>query len=341
MVQNDFYDAFKASLSDPTFDRIYVLSHLNPDGDAVGSACALTYLLRLSGKKALYFTETPDHKYAYLSDAWNSDRYGGLFAPEHFITTDTTGFSRLSKLPDGFSHENEFELLLSFVIDHHKCNSFSCTHKLVLSEKAAAGEIIFDLYKNCGIGFDEYSAAAIYTAIATDTGCFRYANTRASSFLCAAELCEFAPGGSFYEINKIHFETKSFKKIKIESYAVENAIFRINGALVFSVFDSSERARLSITDIELEGVVSMLRQIEGVRAAFVLKQQPSGEFKVSVRTDYTAAFGGINAAELCACFSGGGHDAAAGCSLSGAPDEIIDLLESAAVKTMNSKNASV
>lgn len=320
-----FFEKVRSCLDDVTYDNIYILTHGNPDGDAVGSSFALSHLFRSFGKNAcVYFSEKnkPNKKFSYIDDFENMSY---TFKPEHIVTTDLTDLNRASGIPECFLDEVDLEKMIDFVFDHHEVNTIKCGNKLVLPDKGACAEIIYDLYKFLKVPFDERSASAIYTAVMTDTGAFRYSNTTPSAHLCAAELMPYITPSLRSRIISVNFETKPKKKMIIESEAVTEAVFAENDTLAFAVFDKERRERLNATDDTLDGVSSVLRQIEGVKAAFMLRYEPDGRYKVSARSNYDGVTG-IDVSAICEVFGGGGHKAASGCTASGTPDEIIERI---------------
>jgi|GEM_PF-97437 len=331
MITENFYEKFKEAMLDENYDNVYIIAHSNPDGDAVGSSCALAHLLRRFGKHSKAFfsdLNTPESKFDYIAD--KNEEFDD-FDVEHIITTDVTDSYRLSGVPVGCEEYTDFLDKLDFVIDHHEQNTIECGNMLVLPEKSSCGEIIYDLYKMFGQPFDDYSARALYTAIATDTGCFRYNNTTPSTFLAAAELMPAVEDNFLPEIINRNFETKPKKKLNIESYAALHARYYFDDEFVFSVFDTKTREELDATPDMFDGISGMLRQVEGVKAAFLLRQEKSGNYKVSVRSRFNGVTG-VDCSALCESFGGGGHKAAAGCIMKDDAETCIKLLLRAARK---------
>lgn len=302
-------------LLEPGFDRVLVACHRSPDGDAVGSSHALAHALRLLGKQARVFCPDPfGSEFAYLTEAEE-----GLFSfePEHFVTVDIASPEMLCDAP--------FIPRIEIVIDHHRINSVESPVRYVDPEKASCGEIVLQLLQEMGIFFDRYLAQALYTAIATDTGCFRYSNTDRDTFLSAAFLFPYAEKGDFYRINKAMFETKSALTLSLESYAASRVKTACDGKVAYLTVSLEAQKQLGASYSDLDTMVNVIRQLEGVRAALVAKERETGVFKVSVRSEE-----GFDASDFCRVFGGGGHIAAAGCTLLGTEQEItLRLLEEA------------
>ena len=302
-------------LLEPGFDRVLVACHRSPDGDAVGSSHALAHALRKLGKQARVFCPDPiGSEFSYLTGGEE-----GLFSfePEHFVTVDIAAPEMLC----GAEFTNRIEI----VIDHHRINTVESPVKYVDPEKASCGEIILALLREMKVEFDRTLAMALYTAIATDTGCFRYSNTNENTFLSAAFLSTFAEKGDFYRINKAMFETKSALILSLESFAASNMKIHCDGKIAFLSLSAKTQKKLGAAYSDLDTVINVLRQLEGVRAAIVAKERGAGEYKVSVRSEE-----GFDASEFCKGFGGGGHIAAAGCTLIGNEEEVAArLLEEA------------
>ncbi len=303
-------------LQDPGFDRVLVACHRSPDGDAVGSSHALAYALRKMGKQARVFCPDPfGEEFSYLT----AEEQGlSFFEPEHFITVDIASPEMLCSAP--------FVSKIEIALDHHRINTVPAGVKYIDAEKASCAEIVFDLVKLLPVELDSYLAKSLYTAIATDTGCFRYSNTTEETFLAAASLYPYAEKGDFYAINKLMFETKSPLRLKLEGYAVSRMQTAFEGKVAYLFISRKEREELGASYADMDGLIAVVRQLAGVKVALVIREREEGEYKVSVRSE-----GDFNASDFCSVFGGGGHIAAAGCTLTGKEEEEIlpRLLEEA------------
>ncbi len=298
-------------LQDPGFDRVLVACHRSPDGDACGSSHALAFALRKIGKKARVFCPDPFGKdFSYLTAAEE-----GLFPfeAEHFITVDIASPEMLCGA--------DFSDRIDLVLDHHRINTVSGKKSYIDPEKASCAEIVLDLLKEMKVSFDSYLAKALYTGIATDTGCFRYSNTNQNTFLAAAFLSEYAQEGDFYRINKLMFETKSVLQMKLEAFAAKEAKLFLGGKLAALSVSAACREELGARYSDLDALINVIRQIEGVQVSIVAKEREAGEYKVSVRSEE-----GFDASEFCRFFGGGGHRAAAGCTILGTEKEVMEKL---------------
>ena len=280
-------------------DNYLILTHRRPDGDTIGSAAALCMGLRKLGKQAHVLRNMEiTEKYTHLHRGLNRD------CPETGDTLISVDVATPQLLPEVFSH---LARLVRLRIDHHGADTPFAPLELVDPQTGACGEIVYDLLTELGVELDKPMAEALYTAISTDTGCFRYANTTDHTFQVAA-ACARA-GGDLHTINQTIFETNSFAKLKLQSWMVENIRFRCGGQVAVCTLPRSVELELGLTEDDLENVSGFARSIEGVKMAATLRETAGG-IKMSVR-----ALPGYDAAAVCAKFGGGGHKGAAGATL--------------------------
>lgn len=280
-------------------DNFAIVTHRRPDGDTLGSAAVLCRGLRQLGKTA-YVLENPEitAKYTQLHE--------GLTKPDAAAddTVISVDVASPNMLPEAFVPLKEKILLR---IDHHGTATTFTPYELVDPDAAACGEIIWDLLTEMGAALDVPMANALYTAVSTDTGCFRYANTNAHSFRVVAACAE--AGAELFQINQALFETNSLGRLRLQGWLVENALFLAEGKIVICALPRSVEAELGLTEDDMENISGFPRTIEGVKIAATLREEASGMLKLSVR-----AVPGYDAAAVCARFGGGGHKGAAGAS---------------------------
>ncbi len=282
-------------------DKYLILCHRYPDGDTIGSAFSLCRALRSIGKKAnVMCADIIPSKYSYIYE----DLEGESFRIENVIAVDVADAKLL-----GPSVEKEYGKRVMLCIDHHGSNTGYAENLLLDSTAAAAGEIIWRLIRQLGVTPDIKMGEAVYTAISTDTGCFRYSNTTSQTFRLASELLEL--GVDTVPINKLMFETKSKARIEIERGIYKNLEYWFGGKVaVISLTDEMIRAA-GAGEGDLENIAAMSIKIEGVKVGITFRQCDGG-FKVSVRS-----LPGISACDICKEFGGGGHVVAAGCTIPG------------------------
>ena len=290
-------------------DHYAIVTHRRPDGDTIGSSAVLCMGLRQLGKTA-YILENPEvtPKYAHL--------HHGLTKPEaedgdFVITVDVAS---PGMLPDCFK-------LLAFDlrIDHHGNATSFTPVELVEPEAAACGEIVYGVLAEMGAELDIPMANALYTAVSTDTGCFRYANTTADTF-AVASACAKA-GAEVFSINQALFETNSLARLRVHAYMLQNAIFLQEGKIAICPLPKAVEAECGANEDDLDNISGFPRTIEGVKLAVTIREEGANRVKMSVR-----AVPGQDASALCAKFGGGGHKGAAGASINMTMDEAVKAI---------------
>lgn len=283
-----------------------ILTHASPDGDTLGSAYALYYALNEIGKVAsVICPDVIPQKYDYF--VRKSDHVPRENAT--IIAVDVADARLLGAL------EEEFGKDVELCIDHHISNTEYAKNLYLDENAAAAAECIYDLIAYMRVNINDITAKAIYTALATDTGCFKYSNVTEKTHLIAASLYEFnidAP-----EINRLMFDTKSKKLLELEKMVLETAEFHFDDRCILLTVTEEMQKKTGCSGTELEGIAIISRSVEGVKAGITLKQTDTDEFKVSLRT-----YPPLDASAICKKLGGGGHKAAAGASINGSLNEV-------------------
>lgn len=294
-------------------DHFAIATHRRPDGDTLGSGAALCLGLRQLGKTA-YLVENPEvtSKYRFLTDGISKTC---VEQKDTLICVDTASrdlLGSLSILADR----------IGLRIDHHGSAESFTPCELVQPEKAACGEIVYEILTCLGVTLDRQIANALYTAISTDTGCFRFANTTDNTLLVASKCA--AAGAELFKINQALFIVTSLTKLRVQSYLVENARFSQEGRVAVCPLPLAAEQEMGATEEDLENISSFPASIQGVKVAATLRQTPDGLIKLSVR-----AVPGYDAAAVCACFGGGGHKGAAGATFKMTMEEAVIAVEKA------------
>ena len=281
-------------------DHFLILSHRRPDGDTAGSSAALCRILRNQGKTA-HILENPEltERFSWLHE--------GLTKPEAeegdiLICVDVAS---PGMLPAAHRHlENAIRLRL----DHHASATSFTELELVDPHAAATGEIIYDISQELWQDMDSATADALYVAVSTDTGCFRYSNTDHHTFLVAAACSKF--GARVYELNQQLFETNTLGRLKMQAWIVENLRLIREGRMAVVAIPRQVEQDIGVTDDDMDNISSFPRTIAGIEAAATLREGADGEIKLSVRT-----IPGYDATKVAERFGGGGHKAAAGANI--------------------------
>lgn len=273
-----------------------ILTHRRPDGDTIGSAAALCRGLRAMGKKA-HILNNPEttERYLPLVEGLTVDEPGD---GDLIVAVDV---AEDNMLPKAFAYlKNSVDLR----IDHHGSGREFAPRSLVDPEVAACAEIIWDILMELDLELDEKTAEAIYVGTATDTGCFRFANTTVHTFDTAAECA--AAGVNVYAWNQLLFETNSLAKLRLQGWIAENTKLLSGGKIAVCALPKAVEERIGVNEDDMGNLSSFVRSIEGVCLAGLLRENENG-CKISVR-----AVPGWDAAAVCEKFDGGGHAGAAG-----------------------------
>ena len=281
-------------------DRILILTHRRPDGDTVGSSAALCRGLRQLGKQA-WILENPE--------------LTPLFAPLHegltkaqpeegdlLVAVDVAADNMLPKT------WADLKNCIDLRIDHHGSGREYTPMELVEPEMASCAELVWEVLLEMGCTIEPEMADAIYVGVATDTGCFRYANTTAHTFDAAADC--LACGANVFDWNLKLFETNSLAKLRLQGWVAEHTVLLADGKVATCAIPKDVEEGFGVSEDDLGNLSSFLRTIEGVCMAALLRDVDGENTKVSVR-----ALPGHNAAAVCEQFEGGGHAGAAGCSI--------------------------
>ena len=299
-------------------DDILILTHRRPDGDTLGSAAVLCRGLRKLGKTA-HILRNPEitEKYAHLHEGLTTEQ---VKDGDILIAVDTAS---KGMLPEAFS---AYADRITLRIDHHATADSFTQMELVEGETAACGELVADVLMLMSTGhFDKPMANALYTAISTDTGCFRYANTTAKTLEKAA-YCAYQ-SDELYAINQALFETRSLGRLRLEGWLIEHMLFLQEGKIAICALPKAIEEKLGLTEDDLENISGFPRSIEGVKIAATIREEGEDRVKISVR-----AVPGYDAAAICAHFGGGGHKGAAGASMSCTMDEAVEKIKAAMPK---------
>ena len=289
-------------------DGVLILTHRRPDGDTIGCASGLCRALRRLGKQA-FLLKNPDVtavNAVYAEGLWAEDG----FVPGYVVSVDIAAKSLL------FPGEEAFFDRIGLAVDHHPSFEGFGENQCVDPSRAACGEIVYEICRELGDITPEV-ALPLYAAVATDTGCFVYANTEANTHRVAAALLE--TGIDYFAVNKRHFRTKTRKRIAVEAELMGNADFFQEGRGVFLCMPLEMTGRIGVDENDLEDISSLAGIIEGVDCGAVLRELKPGEWKLSLRT---GANGRVNATRVCKLLGGGGHAMAAGATVQGSLEEV-------------------
>ena len=304
--------------------RVCILIHAKPDGDAIGSGVAFLNLLGCFSIEGFLAcpSELP-RRLAFVADWGNRQDMGfGLqecrqkcFQPDYIVSIDVAADSLLDDL---FSFYGDID----FAIDHHQIHTLSHRDAWVVPGASASGELIDAIFDTAGeLDGKDYlspaSANALYCAIASDSGCFKYGNTTSETHRRAARLLE--KGADHEVINRLLFDTKTQQQLRAEAAALSHLELFAQDRIAFTWLTLQEIERIGVTDSDTDTISQLPRQIIGVKVGVFMRETsaPDGPdgmraYKFSVRANDDT-----DVAALCQRFGGGGHRKAAGCTIQG------------------------
>ncbi len=288
-------------------DQVLILTHRRPDGDTIGCAAALCHALRQKGKTAWVLPNEDAH-------GLFTPYFDGVLAPANFVPQEVVAVDAAAQglLPASAKPHCS---TISLTIDHHGSQEYFAEETCLDASCAACGELLYQIFQAMAVTLTPKIAQLLYMAIATDTGCFVYSNTTPATHRIAAALMD--TGFDAQWVNKRHFRTKSLKRMQLESRLVQEMELAQNGTLVFAYVTLDLIASLGASEEDLEDISSFIGLLEGVDNAVTIRQLAPQECKISLRTDGKH----LNASAVCAIHGGGGHAAAAGCTLFVSPKE--------------------
>lgn len=287
-------------------DDILLLTHCRPDGDTVGSAAALCRVLRQAGKTA-FVLPNPD------ITEMNAGYLSAFLAPEGFAPRCVAAVDMAAR---SLFTENAaaYRDAVDLAVDHHPSQEFFAKDTCLDTGAAACGEIVYELCRALG-KLDAETASYLYAAIATDTGCFVYSNTTPRTHRIAAALME--TGFDAAAVNKRHFRTKTKKRLLLEAALVDGMRLYDRGRVVVMSIPLSLMARIGATENDADELSSLAALVEGTDCGVTLRELTPEVWKVSLRTGKR-----VNATKACGLLGGGGHAAAAGCTLAGSEEAV-------------------
>ena len=289
---------------------LLLATHINPDGDAIGSLVALGLALEALGKRATLLCASPiPAVYRFLPA---TDRITAAYDPSAaFDTAVILDCGNSIRVGQAQSEIEKIETVIN--IDHHVTNTGFGDHVLVDTEACATAEILYRLIKALGVRITSGMAMAIYTGIFTDTGSFRFSNTNRTAFAICEEMV--AIGMDPYRVAREVYGTYSLGRIKLLNLALDSIEVTAGGKVSIMTLTSDMLAETGTQPEDTDGMINYARRIEDVKLAVLLQElgnngrTADGEarYHVSLRSNGT-----VDVAEIAAAFGGGGHKVAAG-----------------------------
>jgi phosphoesterase RecJ-like protein len=326
--------AFAAALKPG--QRVCITTHVNPDGDGIGSEVGLVHLLRGQGIEAIVTNPSPTPpRFGFLfDDLPGVDRSGEavkeLRRADLIVVLDIADLTRLGMLIETVRDRG----VPVACVDHHVSVGVLPPGPRYLDPGAAAtGELIFELAKGNDWPITQAAARALYVAILTDTGGFRFSNTRPHTLRVAADLLETGvdPEQIYLEV----YARAPEGRPRLFAEALQTLVVEHEYGLAWVTVPPGAIERLGVSSDDLDGVVEFPRSIEGVRMALLFREISQGRVKVSLRS-----VGNVDVAAFAKAYGGGGHTKAAGLSILGSLSEVQTTVLKAAREYLGSNGGS-
>jgi phosphoesterase RecJ-like protein len=302
-------------------DRFLVVTHENPDGDALGSLLATTVALRQLGKEPeMYLSGS-----APLPREYSFMQFDGILRElpldleeRVLVAVDCAKADRMG--PDTSAFERA-KLVVN--IDHHHDNTRFGQVNLIVADASSTGEVLRDVFRELGVELTPEIAEPLYIALVTDTGRFQYANTTPKSLRLAAELVE--AGADVHEVFQQVYESVEFAKLKLLARALERARVFEGGRIVVSYLLRNDFSEVGAAEPYSEGIIDYLRAVEGSELAVLIREPPRDDGPTR-RVSLRASVDELDVSAIARLSGGGGHRQAAGFSSDKSIDEIIELI---------------
>lgn len=295
---------------------IAITSHINPDGDSIGSILALWFALkqRYKNVEAFINEKLPD-RYSFLPQAKNIKKYEDVKGKKFdlFFALDCGNEKRLG---NGIEIMEKSKIVVN--IDHHISNTKFGDINIVDIYSSSTCEMIYSVIKDMGLAIDQQIATCIYTGIVTDSGNFMYDNVTEKTHLIVAELMR--TGIAKQDIIYNLYQKKSVNSLRFFGYSLTNMDIELGGRLVIFRVPSGLLEKFNISNDDVEGLVNYGRDIESADIAASITETGNGEVKLSFRSKHDD----VDVRAFAQLFNGGGHKKASGAVLTSTLDEAKD-----------------
>ncbi|MBN2395673.1 MAG: bifunctional oligoribonuclease/PAP phosphatase NrnA [Candidatus Atribacteria bacterium] len=313
-------------------NHFIISSHMHLDGDAVGSELALYLILKQLKKDVRIINQdkAPD-VYDFLpcvQEILCSEDFAGKDFHEVrkykiLIVLDSSNLERIGNIG---IETSQFDFIIN--IDHHASNSFFGKYNYINTDVSSVGEIIFAFAKLLKTNISLQIAIPLYAAIVTDTGSFRYANTKAATFKIAHQLVQLGVNPSY--ITNYIYNNYDLSSLRLLGEALVNIKLDPSLRISWTVISRETLCKTNAKDEESEGIVDKILSIKKVLVSVLFRETKDGHVKISFRSK-----GNFNVDKFAGKFGGGGHPNAAGCQLIGAVHEVCNTIISELQKELN------
>ncbi|RME80066.1 MAG: bifunctional oligoribonuclease/PAP phosphatase NrnA [Planctomycetota bacterium] len=318
MMLKEKYHQILEKLS--SFYSFLLVTHPNPDGDALGSSLAIYHLLKEANKEVqLVYDGFLDPKLSFLLENVNYSHLSQFeFSEvEALIAFDIGDKKRIQKAIDGVKDFHPFVIN----IDHHASNRGFGDIDLIAPWASSTGEIVYHLLRTGEIFIHSCTATALYTAIATDTGFFTFSNTTPSSLKSASELLEM--GAELAKITEHIVRSKSYALFQLEREYLNSLQFSPNHHIVWGVVPREMVEKYQVPLAQVGDFVEIPRNIDTIAISALFRDEDTpGKVKISLRSNDNE----LDMNRFANSFGGGGHARAAGAVVEGSLEEVVEKI---------------
>lgn len=287
-------------------ENIAVGSHLNPDGDNLGSVTAMITLLKNLGKKPVFLLDDLiPSSFLFLPNISEgvspSDLLNNKF--DLFIALDCSDADRMGDNLKNILNKS----LKSINIDHHKTNENFADLNIVDIKSPATCELLFRILEKCEFNLDKDIATSLYTGLSTDTGSFKYDSVNSETFRIASELVKYNINLNEIAVNV--YQSRSLEKTNLLIRALNSIEYYCDNKIAIATVTINDMDITNAAKGDADGIVEFVRDIEGVELAVLLKEKKDS-IRVSLRSKSV-----INCTNIASKFNGGGHVRASGATI--------------------------
>ena len=295
-------------------DKIVILTHETPDGDAIGSCLGLKLALEKIGKHSDIIMSNYARTFEFLPRVSEIETESDIKDYDLAISLDCANFKRLDNR-EYFENAKK-----TIVIDHHGSNNMYGDINYVNPVAPACSEILLAILSYYEIEVDVEIGTCLMTGIITDTGGLQYPATTADTFEYAAELLR--KGVDIADICKRTLQTKTKANFELQKRVMDRMEILENGKVAFSYIDQKDMDEVNAEEGDHEGLVNIGRNIEGIEVSIFIRQKDNEKaYKVSLRSGSY-----VNVSDVCLMFGGGGHPRAAGALIQGTKEQVKEKL---------------
>lgn len=293
--------------------RFLLISHENPDGDAVGSVLGLYFGLKKLKKSVIPVLPDPVPKiYSFLNGSCEIKQDFELDEIEVAIVLDCADIGRVENLKKKLT-----KIPKKINIDHHPSNFSFGEINYIDPKSSSTSELVLKILNKLNIKIDKDISYALYTGLMTDTGGFRFANTNLNTFKAATFLVK--NGADPFYISEMVYSMKPLKALKLLGRALEK-LKKENG-IIYSILTLDDFKEFDAEEEDAEGIVEFLNKSNEANIAILFKQKVNGFYKVSLRSK-----GDIDVKDIAIKFGGGGHMNAAGFDIKEDPKRVLEKI---------------